>query len=111
MTSKEDLFDELEDVLRECSEYSSNCDYEIYNLDSAFNKLKKRLTKYERSFEILKPHIDFPSLEDFEYIEDGNYYIAEIDEYDEHLETYKNFRYLLDKEEYELLEELMSDDN
>lgn len=70
----------------------------------------KELTKYKKAFEILKPYIDFPPMEDFMYREDGNYYVCEIDEYDDILETYKTYHYILEKEEYELLEELMKDE-
>ena len=71
----------------------------------------KELTKYKKAFEILKPYIDFPPLEDFVYHKEENYYSAEVDEYDDDLETFKSYHYVLDKEEYELLEELINNDN
>lgn len=94
MTGKEDLFDELEDVLRECSEYSFKCDYEIYNLDSAFNKLKKRLTKYKRALGIFERLLNddfvYGGFEDGRLVIDGSIHITD--------------------EEKELLEELMKFD-
>ena len=73
------------------------------------DKSMKELAKYKRAFEILKEFNDLPPLEEFVYCKEENYYYAEIEEYDDNLETYKTLIYTLGKEEYELLEELMKD--
>ena len=70
----------------------------------------KKLTKYKRAFEILKDYSIIPPLEDFRYSEYTNCYFAEIEEYDHDYEDYRTIHYVLEKEEYELLEELMKND-
>lgn len=82
---------------------------ETYQARDILNKKLDELTKYKRAFEILKEFNDLPPLEEFIYLKEENYYYAEIDEYDDNLETYKTLIYTLGKEEYELLEELMKD--
>ena len=69
------------------------------------------LTKYKRAFEILKEYSHLPPLEKFVYEEDGNYYAARIEEYDVGSDIPVTYHYLLDKEDYELLEELMDYEN
>ena len=66
----------------------------------------KVLDKYKRAFEILKDYSIIPPLEDFRYSEYTNCYFAEIEEYDHDYEDYRTIHYVLEKDEYELLEEL-----
>ena len=76
-------------------------------LERVADDTMKELTKYKRAFEILKEYSHLPPLEKFVYEEDGNYYSARIEEYDVGSDIPVTYHYLLDKEEYELLEELM----
>ena len=69
----------------------------------------EELAKYKRAFEILKDYSVIPPLEDFRYSEYTNCYFAEIEEYDHDYEDYRTIHYVLEKDEYELLEELMKD--
>ena len=73
--------------------------------------LEDELSKYKRAFEILKDYSIIPPLEDFRYSEYTNCYFAEIEEYDHDYEDYRTIHYVLEKDEYELLEELMRDEN
>ena len=78
-------------------------------LEEELNEKDKELAKYKRAFEIFKDYNNLPPLEDFRYSEPTNCYFCEIDEWDEYNETYRTIHYVLEKDEYELLEELMSD--
>ena len=78
-------------------------------LEEELNEKDKELAKYKRAFEILKDYSIIPPLEDFRYSEYTNCYFAEIEEYDHDYEDYRTIHYVLEKDEYELLEELMKD--
>ena len=80
-----------------------------YSLCSYAYNISIELIKYKRAFEILKDYSIIPPLEDFRYSEYTNCYFAEIEEYDHDYEDYRTIHYVLEKDEYELLEELMKD--
>ena len=114
MTGKEALDELMESFYELCEECNCNEDmYQKHNLTSPHHIIRKELDeliKYKRAFEILKDYSIIPPLEDFRYSEYTNCYFAEIEEYDHDYEDYRTIHYVLEKEEYELLEELLSDE-
>ena len=111
MTDNEQMFEELYGLIIgfECEFGKSRKINNIYKFVEKIEKELELLDKYKRAFEILKDYSIIPPLEDFRYSEYTNCYFAEIEEYDHDYEDYRTIHYVLEKDEYELLEELMKD--
>ena len=105
-----DIFAKTTSCVEIKNDVGREIDFEIMKMMKAANdSLAEELAKYKRAFEIFKDYNNLPPLEDFRYSEPTNCYFCEIDEWDEYNETYRTIHYVLEKNEYELLEELMSD--
>lgn len=103
----------MESFYELCEDCNCNEDmYQKYNLTSPHHIVRKeleRLEKLARVVDILKEYTRLPPLEEFSYDEFTNCYFAEVEEdyYNcGELET-EIIHYVLEKEQYELLKELI----